>query len=77
LVVITVTTPAPQASAATTAVVRTTEVGVAEAVDRTAERAGVEPTVGLDDLVVNVHQAQVPYRAHRGARHLKLVLTAD
>ena len=53
--VMTVTTPAPQASAAITAVVRTTKVGGAEAVDRTAEvdrtgeRAGAERMVGLDD----------------------------
>jgi len=53
--VITVTTPAPQASAAITAVVRTTEVGGAEAVDRTAEvdrtgeRAEAAPMVGLHD----------------------------
>jgi len=56
-VVITVTTRAPPASAATTAVVRTTEVGGAEAVDltpevdRTEERAGAEPMVGLDDAM--------------------------
>ncbi len=54
---ITVMTPAPRASAATTAVVRTTEVGGAEAVDRTAEREGAEPTVVLDDLVANGAEA--------------------